>query len=203
MFGAIDRAPFSGKFVIGDTLSKYYTIGDKGKNMQFVRSAMLMSFMAAAHAYQARTGADTLVSHLNQFIDTPEKSEAAWFGVDVMYTAAMGAVALRQSDHLVRIGRRHAKWFMKSRSRDFEPTEREPRVKTHRAGALALSVAVTLGGQGAAIASSIDARHGDSVETCVEGWTRTINDIGPYSIQYEDEVYDLHDTASVEAYCNS
>lgn len=199
---AIDRAPFSGKFLIDDTLSSYYTIGDKGKNRQFIESAAVMTIMVGAHFVQAKHGGEAFISHFNHFTNYPEASEAIWLGVDTLYTATMGAVALRQTEHMVNLTRRHARWYKKSRVENYVPSSRQPRTKTHRKGAVALSLAVTFGGQMAGIASMHDAKALDAIEYCIEASEQRLEDIGPHTISVNDEYYSVYDQDTAAAFCN-
>ncbi len=202
LYSVVDKAPFSGKFVIGNSLTKYYTIGDNGKNMQFLRTAGLLTTMVGMHALQAKIGLDNFISHANETIDTQEPEAALWASLDIAYVTAMGATTLRQFDHLTNVTKKHVSWVKKYFSDDHERVEREPRRRKYTKGAIALSLTVTLGGQIAEVASLHDTYDGEQYEQCIDNYEPFLTENGTFRVGAEEKQYVIRDLSSVKTLCD-
>lgn len=157
LFAAVDSAPFSGKFIIKDAYVGYVTADDSKKTRRAIVNAALLSVMVGAHAYQAKTGFDSLSFHLPEVTSNPDAKNVMFSSVDSIYTLAMSAVAIRQVDLLRKVGKRHRQWIKERKKTPESERLVQKREYRHSKRAMALALAVTASGQAAGGISMADA----------------------------------------------
>lgn len=107
VFDAIDKAPFSGKFAIRDSVVSYQQSGPSQEKSRYARTMGLLGYMVAGHALQAKIGLDAAKTHIGQVMQDGHISDFLAAGCDISYATVNALVTLRQANLLQRTHQTH------------------------------------------------------------------------------------------------
>ena len=159
LFDLIDKAPFSGKFLLEEVYVNYITSPDKQKTRRMLGSAAVFSSFSMAHLVQSVYGL-TIAQEYTQDImaQGPDVMNVGFLAIDAVYAATMAAVSLRQAAHVPRFVGDYRQWRMQ---KDVIPEEErvpEKRERTTKVRDMLAACAVTAAGQAACMASVVFVR---------------------------------------------
>lgn len=156
LFGLIDKAPFSGKFILKDVYVNYITSPDKQKTRRMLGATAVFGSFSVAHFIQSAFGLMTAQKHTQDIMaQGPDVMNVGFLTIDAVYAATMAAIGLRQAAHVPCFVGDYNQWRIQ---KDVIPEEKrvpKRREQTIKVRDALTACAATVAGQAAYIASAV------------------------------------------------